>query len=101
MNDKNVDAVLYIFAVPQKPLEKFSLTMVPQFRLINKLSTQFKKPLILCVFGSRWTYEFILKNSPKYNIPVMTRIDHAVKGLRMMHDFKESMNRLSLIPEVN
>ena len=93
MNDDNVNAILYIFAVPQKPLQEFSLTMTPQFRLIDKLVTQFEKPVIISVFGSRWTFEYLLANAPKYNIPVITRIDHAIKGLKMMHDFKAIKER--------
>jgi len=88
MNDKNVNAILYIFAVPQKPLEQFSLTMIPHFRIINNFVSQFKKPVIICVFGSRWTFDYILKDSTKYNIPVITRTDHAIKALKMMYDFK-------------
>ena len=90
MNDENVDAILYIFAVPQKPLEKFALTMIPQFRIINKLVKQFNKPVIITVFGSRWTFEYLLEDSPKYSIPVMTRIDHAIKALKMMYDYKNA-----------
>lgn len=88
MNDEDVHAILYIFAVPQKPLQEFFLTMTPQFRLINKLLTKFKKPVMICVFGSRWTFEYLLEASSKYNIPVITRIDHAIKGFKMMYDFK-------------
>jgi acyl-CoA synthetase (NDP forming) len=88
MNDNNVDAILYLFAVPQKPLEKFALTMIPQFRIINKLVKQFNKPLIVCVFGSRWTLDYLLKDSPKYNVPIMTKIDHAIKAFKMMYDYK-------------
>ena len=88
MNDENVNAILYIFAVPQKPLEQFSLTMIPHFRIINNFVSQFKKPVIICVFGSRWTFDYILKDSTKYNIPVITRTDHAIKALKMMYDFK-------------
>jgi acyl-CoA synthetase (NDP forming) len=90
MNDESVDAIIYLFAVPQKPLEKFALTMIPQFRVIGKLVKQFGKPVIICVFGSRWTLDYLLENSPKYNIPVMTRIDHAIKALKMMYDFKSA-----------
>jgi acetyltransferase len=93
MNDENVNAVLYIFAVPQKPLETFSLTMIPQFRLINKLVNQFEKPVTVCVFGSRWTLDYLLEESTKYSIPVMTRTDHAIKGLKMMYDFKTTKNQ--------
>ncbi|TFG15758.1 MAG: acetyl-CoA synthetase [Promethearchaeota archaeon] len=89
MNDENVNAILYIFAVPQKPLEQFSLTMIPHFRLVNNLVNQFRKPVIICVFGSRWTFDYILKDSVKYNIPVIERTDHAIKALKMMYDFKK------------
>lgn len=90
MNDESVNAILYIFAVPQKPLEKFALTMIPQFRVINKLVKQVKKPVIITVFGSRWTFDYLLEDSPKYGIPVMTRIDHAIKALKMMYDYKNA-----------
>jgi len=91
MNDEYVDALLYIFAVPRKPLEEFSLTITPHFRVINKLVSQFNKPVIICVFGSRWILNYLLKDSPKYKIPVMTRIDHAIKAFKMMYDFRTKM----------
>jgi len=91
MNDENIHAIIYIFAVPQKPLEQFSLTMIPQFRLINNLVRQVKKPVIICVFGSRWTFDYILNDSVKYNVPIMTRTDHAIKAIKMMYDFKKTI----------
>ncbi|MFX1407400.1 MAG: acetate--CoA ligase family protein [Promethearchaeota archaeon] len=88
MNDENVDAVLYIFAVPRKPVEEFSLPLTPQFRVINKLASQLNKPVIVCVFGSRWILDYLLNNSSRYNVPVMTNTDHAIKAFKMMYDFK-------------
>jgi acyl-CoA synthetase (NDP forming) len=88
MNDENVDAILYIFTVPRKPLEDFSIPITPHLREINYLVKEFRKPIIICVFGSRWVLDYFLKDSTKYSIPVMTRIDHAIKALKMMYDFK-------------
>ncbi|MFX0175386.1 MAG: acetate--CoA ligase family protein [Candidatus Hodarchaeota archaeon] len=92
MNDENINALLYIFAVPRKPIEEFSLPITPQFRVINKLRNQFNKPIIVCVFGSRWILDYILNNSSKYNISVMTNTDHAIKAFKMMYDFKTVKN---------
>jgi acetyltransferase len=88
MNDENVNAVLYTFAVPRKPLEQFSLPITPQFRLVNKLVNQFNKPVVISVYGSRWVLDYFLKNSSKYNIPVITRINHAIMAFKMMYEFK-------------
>ena len=88
MNDGNVNAVLYIFAVPRKPIEEFSLPITPQFRIINKLVNKFNKPVIICVFGSHWIIDYLLNDSLKYKIPVMTRIDNAIKAFKVTYDFK-------------
>ncbi len=90
MNDENVDAILYIFTVPRKPLEDFSIPITPQLSEIRNYVKRFKKPLIICVFGSRWVLDYFLKDSTRYQIPIMTRVDHAIKAFKMMYDFKNS-----------
>ncbi|MFX1314004.1 MAG: acetate--CoA ligase family protein [Promethearchaeota archaeon] len=88
--DKNVDALLYIFAVPKKPLQTFSIPIMPHMKDMKNLSNKYKKPIITCVFGSRWVVDYFLKYTDKYNIPIMTQINHAIKALKMMYDFKKS-----------
>ena len=88
--DKNVDALLYIFAVPKKPLQTFSIPIMPHMKDMKSLSNKYKKPIITCVFGSRWVVDYFLKYTDKYNIPIMTQINHAIKALKMMYDFKKS-----------
>ena len=88
--DKNVDALLYIFAVPKKPLQTFSIPIMPHMKDMKNLSNKYKKPIITCVFGSRWVVDYFLKYTDKYNIPIMTQINHAIKALKMMSDFKKS-----------
>ncbi|MFX0011176.1 MAG: acetate--CoA ligase family protein [Candidatus Hermodarchaeota archaeon] len=95
MNDENVDAILYIVAVPRKPIEEFSLPISPQFRVIKNLISQFNKPVIICVFGSPWVLDRFLEDSPKYNIPIMTRIDHAIKAFKMMYEFNRTKSSKS------
>jgi acyl-CoA synthetase (NDP forming) len=90
MNDGNVDALLFIFAVPRKPLEMFSMSIKPFLREMYKLSRELNKPIIACVYGSRWVLDFFLKDVYKYRIPVMTRIDHAIKSFKVMYDFNFS-----------
>jgi len=90
LNDDRVDALLYIFAVPQMPIKAFSLPIAPQLREMRNLSTMLNKPVITCVFGSRWIVEYFLKHSDKYKIPIMTQISHAIKALKFMYDFGES-----------
>ncbi|MGB5912287.1 MAG: CoA-binding protein [Promethearchaeia archaeon] len=88
--DKNVDALLYIFAVPKKPIETFSLSIMPHMKDMKKLSNKYEKPIITCVFGSRWVVDYFLKYTDKYNIPIMTQMNHALKAFKMMYDFKRS-----------
>ncbi len=90
LNDEDVDALLYIFAVPQMPIKAFSLPIAPQLRQMRNLSTKLKKPIITCVFGSRWIVEYFLKHSDKYKIPIMTQISHAIKAFKFMSDFGKS-----------
>ncbi|MHA1460997.1 MAG: acetate--CoA ligase family protein [Promethearchaeota archaeon] len=94
LNDERVDALLYIFAVPQKPLEAFSLPIAPHLREMRKLSIKLNKPVITCVFGSRWVVEYFLKHSYKYKIPIMTQISHAIKAFKFMCDFSKSDKNL-------
>ena len=90
LNDEDVDALLYIFAVPQMPIKAFSLPIAPQLRQMRNLSIKLKKPIITCVFGSRWIVEYFLKHSDKYKIPIMTQISHAIKAFKFMSDFGKS-----------
>jgi acyl-CoA synthetase (NDP forming) len=100
LNDENVDALLHIFAVPQKPIEAFSLPITPHLREMRNLSTKLKKPVITCVFGSRWVVEYFLKHSYKYKIPIMAQISHAIKALKFMYDFGQSNKNISKNIEV-
>lgn len=86
-NDPNVDALLNIFAVPKMPLEKYNLPITPQLRDMKSLSKKTGKPIITCVFGSRWVFDYFLKHSEKYNISIMTQLNHAIKALKMMHEY--------------
>jgi len=95
LNDENVDALLHIFAVPQKPLETFSIPITPLLREMKNHSTKLNKPVITCVFGSRWVLDYFLKNSTKYKIPIMTQIDHAIMAFKFMHDFSKSNKNLN------
>ena len=100
LNDENVDALVYLFAVPQQPIKDFSLPIKPHLREMRKLSTMLKKPVITCVFGSRWIMEYFLQHSHKYNIPIMAQISHAIKALKYMYDFSISNKNLRINPEI-
>jgi len=63
---------------------------MPHMKDMKSLSNKYKKPIITCVFGSRWVVDYFLKYTDKYNIPIMTQINHAIKALKMMYDFKKS-----------
>ena len=95
LNDDNVDALLHIFAVPQNPIETFSLSIKPFLREMRNLSTKLNKPVITCVFGSRWVVERFLKHSYKYKIPIMAQISHAIKAFKFMYDFRNSNKNLN------
>jgi len=100
LNDEHVDALLHIFAVPQKPLETFSIPITPHLREMRNLSTKLNKPVITCVFGSRWVLEYFLKHSHKYKIPIMTQISHAIKAFKFMYDFSKSNKNLNKNTEI-
>ncbi len=97
-NDENVDSVLFIFSVPRWPLQmlgKTALDAVNQyFDLLKKLSEKFNKPCVCVCFGSRWTFDFLKEASPSpgggLNVPIMTRIKHAIKAFKMMYEFQKS-----------
>ena len=91
LTDENVHALLHIFAVPQNPLETFSISVKPLLREMSNLSTKLNKPIITCVFGSRWVTELFLKHSLKYKIPIMAQISHAIKAFKFMYDFRDSI----------
>ncbi|NVM17421.1 MAG: CoA-binding protein [Candidatus Lokiarchaeota archaeon] len=95
LNDEGVDALLHIFAVPQRPIKEFSLPITPHLKDLRNLSTKLKKPVITCVFGSRWVVEYFLKHSYKYKIPIMAQISHAIKALKFMYDFGQSNKNIN------
>ncbi|MHA1456907.1 MAG: hypothetical protein ACTSR5_13155, partial [Promethearchaeota archaeon] len=81
------DAILNIFAIPKMPLKKYKLPITPQLREMKSLSKKTGKPIITCVFGSRWVLDYFLKHSEKYNLSIMTQLNHAIKALKMMHEY--------------
>ena len=87
MNDPNVDGIINIFAVPKMPIQKFSIPITPQLHDMKTLSQLTKKPIITCVYGSRWVLDYFLKYTEKYSLAIMTQVDHAVKAFKMMHEF--------------
>lgn len=87
MNDPNVDGIINIFAVPKMPIQKFSIPITPQLRDMNILSQETKKPIITCVYGSRWVLDYFLQYSQKFSLSIMTQVDHAVKAYKMMKEF--------------
>lgn len=91
-NDRNVDCVLFIFSVPELPLKKWSLSITPHIRQMKKLSQKLKKPSVICVFGSRWVYEYVLEKAVKFSIPVTNRISHAIKAFKFMYEFQKYQN---------
>ncbi|MHA1724692.1 MAG: acetate--CoA ligase family protein [Promethearchaeota archaeon] len=86
-HDKKVDGVLFIFSVPELPLKQWSLSVTPFLRRMKHLSRETEKPIIICVFGSRWVFEYLLEKAVKFSIPLLNRIDHAIKAFRFMHEF--------------
>ena len=87
MNDPNVDGIINIFAVPKIPIQTYSIPITPQLRDMKALSQATRKPIITCVYGSRWVLDYFLNYSNKYSLAIMTQVDHAVKALKMMFDF--------------
>ena len=93
LSDNNVDCLLFIFTVPQMPLETWNLSITQHLRHLKNFSKEFKKPCIICVFGSRWVYEYVLKDAVKFKIPVMTQIKYAIKAFKMMYEFGQHLDR--------
>jgi acetate---CoA ligase (ADP-forming) subunit alpha len=91
MNDPNVDGIINIFAVPKIPIQKYSIPITPQLRDMRTLSKENRKPIITCVYGSRWMLDYFLSYSNKYSLSIMTQIDQAVKALKMMFEFGKNL----------
>ena len=93
LSDENVNALLFIFAVPRKPLEAFNLSMAPHLKIVQNLIEQYKKPVVICVFGSRWVFDFFLKHTSKYKIPVMRQLEHAIKAFKLTYEYYTSTGK--------
>ena len=95
--DKNVDSILYIFSVPRWPLQTMgsmaSQWAIQQFDLIKELTKKFDKPCVCVCFGSGWTFNFLRKaassSNSEGNIPIMSRIKHAIKAFKMMYEYRK------------
>ena len=87
--DENVDCILLIIAIPSLPFENLKISMSPYFRRLKKISEKYNKTSAICVFGSRWVFEFLNKAANRNNLPLMIRIKHAIKAFKMMNDFRE------------
>ncbi|MHA1270579.1 MAG: CoA-binding protein [Candidatus Helarchaeota archaeon] len=86
-NDPNVDAIIFIFTVPKKPLVEFGFPIKRPFKLIKNLTNKYHKPCIIVCFGSRWVYDYVINNSLKYDLPILSSLKHAVKAFRIMYEF--------------
>ncbi|MFW9823712.1 MAG: acetate--CoA ligase family protein [Candidatus Thorarchaeota archaeon] len=97
--DDQVDSVLFIFSVPRVPLQRmtsFALEGIKeQFKVLKQSAEKTKKPCIIVSFGSRWVFDFISEGVSHYNpsliIPIMTRIDQAIKAFKMMYIYGKSL----------
>lgn len=87
MRDPNVHCLLFIFCVPKGPLQQMKPTFAPYFKMMNELSKEYKIPCICACFGSRWVFDFVSEAALKFNIPVIDRIENAIKAFRMMYDY--------------
>jgi acetyltransferase len=93
--DKNVDCILYIFSVPRVPLQRmasFALDGIrAQLDILKQTIEKYNKPCIIVCFGSRWTFDFLSEaashSKSKLKIPIMTRINQAIKAFKMMNEF--------------
>jgi acyl-CoA synthetase (NDP forming) len=96
--DINVDSVLFIFSIPRVPLQRMASLALEGIRAqLNELKLsieKYNKPCIIVCFGSRWTFNFVteaaLHSESKLTIPIMTRINQAIKALKMMDEFNQS-----------
>jgi hypothetical protein len=75
------------------PIETWNLSITQHLRHLKNYSKEFNKPCIICVFGSRWVYEYVLKDAVKFKIPVMTQIKYAIKAFKMMYAFRQYLER--------
>jgi len=97
--DDEVDCVLYIFSVPRVPLQRmatFALAGInEQFKVLKQSAEKSRKPCIIVSFGSRWVFDFVSKgashSNSKITIPIMTRINQAIKAFKMMHEYSKSL----------
>ena len=57
---------------------------------------KYNKPCIIVCFGSRWVYDFVSEaaahSESNLIIPIMTRINQAIKAFKMMYEFGQSKN---------
>ncbi|MFX1274221.1 MAG: acetate--CoA ligase family protein [Promethearchaeota archaeon] len=89
IKDENVDCVLFIYSVPRWPLEKLKLPVSPLLRRLKKNASKNNKPCIVCAFGSRWVYDYLLKSTSIFGIPLMRRIKHAIKAFKLMYEYQK------------
>lgn len=99
--DSNVDSVLFIFSIPRVPLqrmESYALEGVrAQINALKQTIEKFNKPCIIVCFGSRWTFDFVTKaalhSESKLTIPILTRINQAIKAFKMMDEYNKSLQK--------
>ncbi|MHA2180047.1 MAG: acetate--CoA ligase family protein [Promethearchaeota archaeon] len=94
--DKNADCILYIFSVPIVPLQRMATYALEgikaQFDVLKRAAEESKKPCIIVCFGSRWIFDFVSEaasySSSNLIIPIMTRINQAIRAFKMMYEYK-------------
>lgn len=96
--DEHVDCVLFIFSVPRVPLQRMGGNRLEGFKIqmkvLKEAAEEFKKPCIIVAFGSRWIFDFVKSSTeyskPELTIPVMTRINQAIKAFKFMDEYNQS-----------
>ncbi len=97
--DNNANCILYIFSVPSVPLQRmvsYALEGIrAQFNALKQAAEKFKKPCIIVCFGSRWVFDFVSEaashSNSKVIIPIMTRINQAIKAFKLMYEYNLSL----------
>jgi len=100
LEDENVDALILIIVIPEQVLaisegnqEQVSREM---FKMYTKVVHKYRKdkPTIICSFASPRLMNIMREAGDPYDIPVISSIQHTIRCLKAMDDYRKYLNEL-------
>ena len=95
MEDPNVDMFLQIFCIPEEVFNILGSTFEANSKKIQKLSKKYGKPSVFVAFSPPWMVQKFTDEGLKYDVPVLSEVQLAVRCLATLYRYKNFLENHS------